>query len=115
MADLPSKSALAAALSAAGPAHHEYEQVVLKGVQDELWSGFYAAYALGRLGDFAAASRLAGLLEEVEATRLTGRRRRPRTSSGSCAPDRRAGSHHVTHVGGEGREGIDHVGEARGR
>jgi hypothetical protein len=66
MADLPSKSALAAALSAAGPAHHEYEQVVLKGMQDELWSGFYAAYALGRLGDFAAASRLAGLLEEVE-------------------------------------------------
>jgi hypothetical protein len=31
-----------------------------------LWAGFYAAFVLGRLGEFAAASRLAGLLEEVD-------------------------------------------------
>ena len=67
MADLPSDSAIAEALSAAGSAHHEYEQTALKGVRDELWAGFYAAFVLGRLGDFTAASRLAALLEEVDA------------------------------------------------
>lgn len=67
MADLPSDSDLAEALFAAGAAHHEYEQTALKGVRDELWSGFYAAFVLGRLGDFTAASTLAALLEEVDA------------------------------------------------
>lgn len=67
MADLPSKSELAQALSAAASAHHEFEQTALKGVRDDLWAGFYAAFVLGRLGGFAAASRLAGLLEEVNA------------------------------------------------
>ena len=67
MADLPSDSAIAEALAAAGSAHHEYEQTALKGVRDELWAGFYAAFVLGRLGDFTAASRLAALLEEVDA------------------------------------------------
>ncbi len=66
VADLPSKSALAGALAAAGAAHHDYEKFVLKGVRDELWAGFYAAFALGRLGEFTAASRLAALLEEVD-------------------------------------------------
>jgi uncharacterized protein len=67
VADLPSDSAIAEALSAAGSAHHEYEHTALKGVRDELWAGFYAAFVLGRLGDFTAASRLAALLEEVDA------------------------------------------------
>lgn len=67
MADPPSDSALAEALSAAGSTHHEYEQTALKGVRDELWAGFYAAFVLGRLGDFTAASTLAALLEEVDA------------------------------------------------
>jgi uncharacterized protein len=67
VADLPSGSALAEALSAAGSAQHEYEQTALKGVRDEQWAGFYAAFVLGRLGDFTAASRLAALLEEVDA------------------------------------------------
>jgi hypothetical protein len=65
--DLPSESALAQALSAAASVHHEYEQAVLQGVRDDLWPGFYAAFVLGRLGEFAAASRLAALLEEVDA------------------------------------------------
>jgi hypothetical protein len=67
VADLPSKSELAQALSAAASAHHEIEQTALKGVRDDLWAGFYAAFVLGRLGGFAAASRLAALLEEVNA------------------------------------------------
>jgi predicted GNAT family acetyltransferase len=67
MTNPPFDSALAEVLSAAGSAHHEYEQTALKGVRDELWAGFYAAYVLGRLGDFTAASRLAALLEEVDA------------------------------------------------
>ena len=67
MAELSSKFELAQALAAAASAHHEYEQTALKGVRDNLWAGFYAAFVLGRLGDIATASRLAALLEEVEA------------------------------------------------
>ena len=68
MADLPAKPALEQALIAASASHEEYERVVLKGVVDERWAGFCAAYVLGRLGEFAAASRLAGLLEQVGET-----------------------------------------------
>jgi uncharacterized protein len=67
MTDPPFESDLAEVLSAAGAAHHEYEQTALKGAHDGLWAGFYAAFVLGRLGDFTAASRLAALLEEVDA------------------------------------------------
>ena len=67
MADLPSKSALEGALVAAGVLHEDYERVVLKGVVDDAWAGFYAAYVLGRLGEFAPASRLAVLLDEIDA------------------------------------------------
>ncbi len=55
---LPDKSALESALRAAGSAHHDYEQVTLKGEHDKLWAGFYAAYVLGRCGDFASSSAL---------------------------------------------------------
>jgi hypothetical protein len=64
---LPSRSALEQALADAGRSHHDYETVVLKGVRDELWPGFYAAFVLGRLGAFTTASRLSLLLEEVTA------------------------------------------------
>jgi uncharacterized protein len=67
MTNPPLESDLAEVLSAAGSAHHEYEQTALKGVRDGLWAGFYAAFVLGRLGDFTAASRLAALLEQVDA------------------------------------------------
>ena len=59
----PSPEELAKALADAGSAHHDYEQVILGGVRDELWPGFYAAYALGRLGDFVAPSVLSRWLE----------------------------------------------------
>ena len=61
----PQLSELTAALKAAGSAHHEYEQVVLKGVFDEQWPMFYAAFVLGRLGDFTKPSVLTSWLEEV--------------------------------------------------
>jgi len=57
---------LASTLAAAAAAHDEYERIVLRGVVDPNWSGFYAAFALGRLGDFVPASRLATLLSEVD-------------------------------------------------
>jgi hypothetical protein len=64
---LPDPSTLAQTLADAGSAHHDYETVVLNGVRDELWPGFYAAFVLGRLGAFTTASRLSRLLEEVTA------------------------------------------------
>jgi hypothetical protein len=63
----PSKEDLAKALGDAGSAHHEYEQVTLGGKRDEQWSAFYAAYTLGRIGDFATPSALSQLLEEAPA------------------------------------------------
>jgi hypothetical protein len=57
---------LESTLAAAVAAHDEYERAVLRGVVDPHWSGFYAAYVLGRLGDFVPASRLAALLAEVD-------------------------------------------------
>ncbi len=63
----PSRDQLREALSAAAGAHHEYEQVALGGQHDAQWSGFYTAYVLGRLGDFASPSALAGWLEAAPA------------------------------------------------
>lgn len=65
---LPAVEELTETLRAAGSAHHEYEQTALKGVRDEVWAAFYAAYVLGRLGDFARASTLAALLTEAPLT-----------------------------------------------
>ena len=65
MSSLPDKLEIEKALSEAGSAHHEYEQIVLKGVRDELWPGFYAAYVLGKLGSFTTPSKLSQLLEKA--------------------------------------------------
>ena len=65
MKQYPSVTELQVALSAAGSAHHEYEVHYLKGVRDELWSGFYAAYVLGKLGGFVAPTQLARWLESA--------------------------------------------------
>ena len=56
---------LVAALAAAGQSHHEYEKNALAGQRDEHWSSYYAAYVLGRLGDFAPPSILAAWLSEI--------------------------------------------------
>jgi hypothetical protein len=58
---------LAQVLTEAGNAHHHYEQGFLNGKRDEQWSGFYSAYALGRLGDFVSPSALSQWLEEAPA------------------------------------------------
>ena len=63
----PSQDELAQALAAAGTAHHDYELVTLRGERDDQWTGFYAAYALGRLGDFVAPSKLSSWLAEAPA------------------------------------------------
>ncbi|HEX2153255.1 MAG TPA: hypothetical protein VHL52_04695 [Acidimicrobiia bacterium] len=60
------RDALVDALEAAASAHHEYETVALGGQRDEIWAGFYAAYVLGRLGDFMKPSELAATLEAVD-------------------------------------------------
>ncbi len=56
---------LVAALAAAGRSHHEYEQNALAGKRDEQWPGYYAAYVLGRLGDFATPTSLAAWLQQI--------------------------------------------------
>lgn len=68
MADLPSPTALAEALADAAVAHDDYESTALKGMVDDRWAGFCAAFVIGRLGEFTPAGRLAMLLEEVDAT-----------------------------------------------
>ena len=56
--DEPSREELVKAIQAASAAHHEFEANVLHGERDEQWAGWYAAYMLGRLGDFVSASTL---------------------------------------------------------
>lgn len=68
MTNAPSIEELAEALRAAGAAHHEYEQTVLKGVRHEEWATFYAPYVLGRLGDFARPSDMTKWLAEAPLT-----------------------------------------------
>lgn len=63
----PTFEQLAKALKAAGSAHHEYESNALKGERDEQWPGWYAAYVLGRLGDFTTPTQLAIWLDDAPA------------------------------------------------
>lgn len=58
MSSDPTEEVLEHALAAAGKAHHDYETNILGGVRDEQWPGWYAAYVLGRLGDFTSPSQL---------------------------------------------------------
>ena len=62
----PIVSELKAALVAAGSAHHEYQKNALSGQRDEQWAAWYAAYLLGRLGDFETPTKLAVLLQEAQ-------------------------------------------------
>lgn len=62
---MPTTDQLKKALAAAGSAHHDYESNYLNGVRDEQWSGWYAAFVLGGLGDFTTPTKLARWLEEV--------------------------------------------------
>ena len=64
MANWPSVSDLESALRAAGQAHHDYQSGHLGGVHDEQWAGWYAAYTLGRVGDFISPTELTKMLVE---------------------------------------------------
>lgn len=61
---LPSKIDLEVALKSASEAHHNYQTIFLGGKHDPQWPGWYAAYVLGRLGDFISASKLSKLLND---------------------------------------------------
>ena len=65
MSPIPSQEELVAALASAGAAHHDYESRFLGGEPDEQWPGWYAAYVLGRLGDFTSPTVLSSWLESV--------------------------------------------------
>jgi hypothetical protein len=65
MDSIPTEQQLKETLSAAGNAHHEYETNFLNGVRDEQWAGWYSAYVLGRLGEFATPTLLTRWLEKV--------------------------------------------------
>jgi len=65
---MPTIEELTTALRAAGAAHHDYEANALEGARDVQWSGWYAAYLLGRLGDFATPTALAAWLSEAPAS-----------------------------------------------
>jgi hypothetical protein len=62
----PSRADLREALSAAGSAHHEFEENFLKGERDDYWAGWYAAYVLGRLGEFTTPTQLTKWLQEAD-------------------------------------------------
>ena len=65
MAAIPTQHQLLEALSAPGSAHHDYESNCLGGTRDERWAGWYSAYVLGRIGDFATPTVLTRWLGEV--------------------------------------------------
>ena len=62
---LPTQEDIYHTLLAAAKAHHEYQDNILGGVRHEQWAGWYAAYVLGRLGEFTTPSQLSHWLDEV--------------------------------------------------
>ena len=66
--DKPSREQLVKAFQAAGAAHHDFEVNTLQGIHDEQWPGWYAAYVLGRLGDFVTPTVLVGWLSAAPAS-----------------------------------------------
>jgi hypothetical protein len=65
MSAIPSEDQLRLALKAAANAHHEFQENTLNGVRHDKWAMWYAAYVLGRLGDFTTATLLTQWLSEV--------------------------------------------------
>ena len=58
-------SSLQNALSAASECHYDYELNILNGEPDKKWAGWYAAYVLGRLGNFVSPATLTQWLEDT--------------------------------------------------
>ena len=66
--DSPSRDVIVGALRAAAAAHHDHQVNALHGVRDEQWPAWYAAYVLGRLGDFVTPTVLASWLSAAPAS-----------------------------------------------
>jgi hypothetical protein len=63
---MPTTDKLETTLNEAASSHHQFQTVYLKGVRDEKWSSYYAAFVLGRLPDLdIAPSALTELLAGV--------------------------------------------------
>ena len=69
---LPTRADLTRTSEAAAQGLHEYKNITwmvsgtppgLDGERDTVWAGWYAAYLLGRLGDFTSPTRLTCWLE----------------------------------------------------
>jgi hypothetical protein len=63
---VPNKDELIHALNAAGSAHHDYETHFLNGVLDEHWPGWYAAYVIGKFGEFTTPTNLTTWLSQAK-------------------------------------------------
>jgi len=66
MTSFPTKQQLLRTLAAAGRVHHEFQENTLNGVRHEGWAWWYAAYVLGRLGNFTTPTLLTKWLAEVD-------------------------------------------------
>ena len=63
---MPTTDKLEMTLNEAESSHHQFQTVYLKGVRDENWASYYAAFVLGRLPDLdITPSALTGLLAGV--------------------------------------------------
>ena len=65
MNSLPSEELIKQSLIAAAEAHHEFQENYLSGVRHEQWALWYAAFVIGKHGDFISPTKLTRLLEEV--------------------------------------------------
>jgi len=52
-------------LKEAGRVHHDYEENILGGEFDKNWSGWYAAFIIGRLPGIGSPTKLTRLLKEA--------------------------------------------------
>ena len=64
---MPTTDELEMTLNEAESSHHQFQTVYLKGVRDENWASYYAAFVLGRLPDLdVTPSALTELLAGVD-------------------------------------------------
>ncbi len=63
---MPTNEELESAINAAASSHHQFQTVYLKGVRDENWASYYAAFVVGRLEKLdITPSELCGVLAGV--------------------------------------------------
>jgi len=65
MTTLPTKQQLQETLLAAGKSHHEFQENFLEGVWHKQWYIWYAAFVLGRLGNFTTPTLLTQWIMEI--------------------------------------------------